>query len=447
MNLADHNQYSTPPARFTRRQWLGRAASSFGALLLPNLAKGALAPAPKARAAIVLFLQGGLSHYESFDPKPDAPAEFRGEFGSIPTTIPGVRFTEHLPLLAQRLNRFSIVRSVYHPTPDHIQAIHITLCGCELAGANIDFKNRNVSPAMGAVVAKARGPCQADLPGYVAIPHRDQLGRRLHYADSGSLGPSFAPLDSGLLPERADAPYMIPGNLDFNPALTVGRLRERVALLECFEGGAKASPFLQSGINLLARGAVARAFDLNREPVALRRRYGDHGMGQEAVLARRLAESGVPFTLVNFALDQIKGQDWDTHEKNFHLMKNVLLPPMDRAVSTLLDDLHERGLLETTLVAILTEFGRTPKINANAGRDHWPNVFSVMLAGGGIKPGIVVGSSTRGGEVPKERPVHMYDVLATIYHQLGVSTDEVYRDSGGRPTPILAEGRPIPELL
>lgn len=430
----------------TRRQWLGHAGRSFGALLLPGLASAA-APAPRARAAIILFLQGGLSHFESFDPKPDAPTEVRGEFGSIATKIPGVRFAEHLPLLAQRLHRFSIVRSAHHPTPDHLQAIHITLCGCELPGANIDFKNRNVSPAMGAIVAKMRGPRQGDLPGYVAIPHKDQLGHRLHYADSGSLGPTFAPVESGMLPDRADLPYTVPANLALNSALGVPRLRERVSLLESLEKQETPNPFLHQGINLLARGAVARSFDLNQEPLALRRRYGDHGMGQETLLARRLAESGVPFTLVNLALDQVKGQDWDTHEKNFHLMKNVLLPPLDQAVSTLLDDLHDRGLLDTTLVAILTEFGRTPKINANAGRDHWPNVFSVMLAGGGIKPGVVLGSSTTGGDEPKQRPVHIYDVLATIYRQLGVQTNGVYRDAAGRPVPIMAEGQPIAELL
>ncbi len=395
----------------------------------------------------MLFLQGGLSHFESFDPKPDAPAEVRGEFGTIATTVPGVRFSEHIPLLAQRLNRFSIVRSAYHPTPDHIQAIHITLCGCELPGANIDSKNRNLSPAMGAVVAKVRGTHESGLPGYVAIPHRDQLGRRLHYGDAGHLGSAFAPIDSGLMPLRADAAYAIPPSYRMNPALTVARLRDRVELMERFEPREPTNSLLHEGINLLARGAVAKAFDLNAEPVELRRRYGDHGMGQETILARRLAESGVPFTLVNLALDQIKGQDWDTHEDNFRLMKNELLPPMDRAVSTLLDDLHERGLLDTTLVAILSEFGRTPKINAKSGRDHWPNVFSVMLAGGGIKPGIVLGSSASGGDVPKDRPVHIYDVLATIYHQLGVPLNETYRDAGGRPVPIMAEGRPIVELI
>lgn len=444
-NCVDSRRPATLVPRFTRRQWLAGAAGSFGALLLPAPARAALGA--KARAAIVLFLQGGLSHFESFDPKPDAPVDVRGEFGSIATNVPGIRFTEHLPLLAQRLHRFSIVRSAHHPTPDHIQAIHVTLCGCELPGANIDFKNHNVSPAMGAVVAKLRGPGLRGLPGYVAVPHCDQLGRRLHYGDAGYLGPSFSPIDSGLLPTRADAPYTIPRNLALNPTLTVGRLQERVELMEGFEGGPRAGAFLHDGINLLMRGPAARAFDLNREPVEQRRRYGEHGMGQEAILARRLAESGVPFTLVNFALDQVKGQDWDTHEQNFRLMKNVLLPPLDRAVSTLLDDLHERGLLETTLVALLTEFGRTPKVNANAGRDHWPNVFSVLLAGGGIKPGIVVGGSTRAGDTPKDRPVHIYDVLATIYHQLGVPTNELFRDSSGRSIPVLAAGRPIPELL
>jgi hypothetical protein len=426
---------------------LGWSASSFGALLLPELARGSNRSAPKAKAAIVLFLQGGLSHFESFDPKPDAPADVRGEFHSIPTTIPGVRISEHLPRLATRLNRFSLVRSAYHPTPDHIQAIHITLCGCELPGASIDARNRNISPAMGAVVARVRSAQQSDLPGYVAIPHRDQLGHRLHYGDAGSLGARFSPIDSGMLPERADEPYVIPANFALSSALTIEQIQDRVALLERFERQEPVNPLIGSAMRLVRRGAVARAFNVNAEPRALRRHYGDHGMGQEAILARRLAESGVPFTLVNFALNQIKGQDWDTHEDNFSLMKDTLLPPMDRAVSTLLDDLHDRGLLSTTLVAILSEFGRTPKINARAGRDHWPHVFSVMLAGGGIKPGIVVGSSTRDGASPKDRPAHIYDVLATIYHQLGIPTDEVYRDSTGRPISVWPDGKPIAELI
>jgi hypothetical protein len=424
-----------------RRQWLG---SLGGAVLLPRPVRAAGSAEPPAKAAIILFLQGGLSHFESFDPKPDAPAEVRGEFGTIPTAIPGIRFSEHIPLLAKRLNRFSIVRSTHHPTPDHIQAIHITLCGCELPGANIDSRNRNLSPAMGSIVSRFRG--RPGLPGYVTVPHRDQLGHRLHYGDAGSLGAAFAPVDSGMLPTRSDLPYDSPRNYRLTPGLTADTLRDRVGLLERFQPG-DSEGLLREGMALLAKGAVAKAFDVNAEPKEMRQRYGDHAIGQETVLARRLAEAGVPFTLVNYALDQVKGQDWDTHEDNFNLMKRNLLPHADRAVSTLLDDLQDRGLLDTTVVAILSEFGRTPKINAKAGRDHWPNVFSVMLAGGGIKPGVVVGSSDSGGAEPKDRPVHIYDVLATIYRQLGISADELIRDAAGRPVAILPEGKPIPELL
>lgn len=435
----------------SRREFLQSAAltsvGSFGALLLPGSARGVSKVAPKAKAAIVLFLQGGLSHFESFDPRPEAPADVRGEFDSIATTIPGVRFSEHLPRLASRLNRFSLIRSAHGATPDHVQAIHMALCGCELPGANIDSKNHNVSPAMGAVVARVRAAQNRELPGYVAVPHRDQLGHRLHYGDAGSLGSPFAPVDSGMLPDRADGAFAIPANFELNRGLTLERIQDRVALLERLEPREPSNPLTAHAVNLLRRGTVARAFNINAEPLALRRRYGDHGMGQEAILARRLAESGVPFTLVNFALDQVKGQDWDTHDDNFKLLKDTLLPPMDRAVSTLLDDLHDRGLLDTTLVALLSEFGRTPKINARAGRDHWPHVFSVMLAGGGIKPGIVVGSSSRDGATPKDRPVHIYDILATIYHLLGVPTDEVYRDTSGRPMNAWPDGKPIAELI
>lgn len=445
--MAIETRIGVIPRPLCRRRFLSTAASSFGAVLMPSLARAAGQPAPRAKAAIILFLQGGLSHYESFDPKPDASSEVRGEFGTIATRIPGVRFTEHLPLLAQRVNRFSIVRSAHHPTPDHIQAIHITLCGREMPGANIDTKNRNESPAMGSIVARMRRADQSELPGYVCVPHRDQLGHRLHYGDAGLLGPTFAPLDSGMLPTRADAPYAIPANLGRHPSLSLDIMRERVQLLEQLGGNLPKDSVHRRGLSLLSRGAAANAFDLSREPLAIRQRYGDHGMGQEALLSRRLAQAGVPFTLVNFALDQIKGQDWDTHVDNFKLMKNTLLPPMDRAVSTLLDDLAERGLLDTTLVAILSEFGRTPRINGQAGRDHWPNVFSVMLAGGGLKPGLVLGSSTRDGAEPRDRPIHIYDVLATIYHQLGVRTDEVFRDATGRPIAVLPEGKPIAELM
>ena len=246
---------------------------SFGALLLPGPAARVRRPGsaegtsghhsvPPGRAVALRELRSQALR--------SAPAEVRGEFRPIATSVPGIHFSEHLPLLAQRLHRFSIVRSAHHPTPDHIQAIHITLCGCELPGANIDSRNHNLSPAMGAVVAKLRGPHQAGLPGYVTIPAcAIRLGRRLHYGDAGYLGPAFSPLDSGMLPVRADAPYSLPENLGLHPSLTVDRLRERVELLEGFTGrGNDEHVRLPRWHQPADPGAVARAFDLNRESVA-----------------------------------------------------------------------------------------------------------------------------------------------------------------------------------
>lgn len=231
------------------------------------------------------------------------------------------------------------------------------------------------------------------------------------------------------------------------------RLEDRLTLLNALGGHAAPAgvdsldKYHRHALEMLSGGVAGGAFDLSREPLRQRERYGHHLWGQQTILARRLAEAGVPFTLLNYTLNQERGQDWDTHEDNFNLMKTRLLPPMDLAVSALLDDLDERGLLDTTLVAMFGEFGRTPKINANAGRDHWEKVFSVMLTGGGLKRGIVVGSSTKAGDLPFERPVHFNDVLATIYRQLGVATDEIFHNAFGQPTPVLARGKVIEELV
>jgi uncharacterized protein (DUF1501 family) len=240
--------------------------------------------------------------------------------------------------------------------------------------------------------------------------------------------------------------------LSLNRDLTSEQLGDRLSLRQVFDVSADATGaglgrHFRQAQDILVRGEAARAFDLSRETRQLRERYGNHLWGQQTILARRLAEAGVPFTLVNFTLDQVKGQDWDTHLDNFNELKNRLLPPMDLAVSTLLDDLESRGLLDTTLVAMFGEFGRTPVINRDAGRDHWHNVFSVMLAGGGLRSGVVVGSSTRGGDLPLDRPIHFNDVVATIYHQMGVPMNEMLRDPLNRPIPVLDGGGPIAELM
>jgi Protein of unknown function (DUF1501) len=436
-----------------RRQLLKYGTGAVGAYFLPRRSRGeqSLRGQAKARQAIFIFLQGGISQYESWDPKPDAPSAFRGEFQPIETNVPGTWITEHLPLLAQQAHRFNLVRSVHHPTPDHIDATHRLLTGYSLPGASIESKNRNANPALGAVVAWSRGKDVRGVPPYVCVPHRDQFGHRLHYGSAAYLGPAYDPFDSGLLPDSSGDRFEVPANLSPQRGLDAGRISDRLDLVSRLGRRSILSeledPFLQSAYEMLSRGVAERAFDVNQEPIEIRKRYGDHGMGQEALLARRLAEAGVPFTLVNFSLNQIKGQDWDTHVDNFGLLKRDLLPHMDRAVSTLLEDLDERGMLESTLVCVVSEFGRTPQINRDSGRDHWPNVFSLLIAGGGLTRGVVVGSSTRAGDEPRHRPVHIYDVLATIYRQLGVSTGEVFRDALGRPLPILAEGTPVSELI
>ena len=446
----------------TRRQWLSGSSGAAAALVLPQILRARESSrqagngdSPPARAAIVLYLQGGVSHYESLDPKPHAPSAYRGQFQPIATSVAGTYFSEHLPLLAARAHKFNVLRSVYVDSPSHPVAIHQTLTGWDLPGADVAGKNRNVThPSIGSWVARYRSNEGSGLPPYVGVPHDAQLGIRVRYATAGLLGGQYEPIFAGLPPDSSTGSYEPPRNLRLNGDLNVARLEERLALLQAFDqnGTRDRSPssldkFHRQACDMLSADKTGVAFDLGREPVALRQKYGDHIWGQQTILARRLAESGVPFTLVNLTLNQLHGQDWDTHVNNFGLMRDTLLPPMDLAVSTLLDDLDDRGLLDTTLVAMFGEFGRTPQINAQGGRDHWEKVCSVMLAGGGLKRGLVVGSSTRAGDVPLDRPIPFNDVLATIYHQLGVPTDEVFYDSLNRPFPVLQSGQVIPELV
>jgi hypothetical protein len=447
---------------FPRRQWLRGGGATAAALLVPQVLQAREAAqqagdrkGSPAKSAIVIYLQGGLSHYESFDPKPLAPSAFRGEFQPISTSVPGTQFCEHLPHLSARANKFNVLRSVYVDSPSHPVAIHMTLTGWDMPGADVAGKNRNVThPSIGSWVARLRPENRPGVPAYVAIPHDGQLGIRVRYGTAGLLGSEFEPVFSGLPPESAVGQYDPPRDLRLNSGLNSSRLEQRLSLLKALDDRQAWTADLKSldtyhrqAYEMLAADAAGTAFDLARESTAIRTRYGDHLWGQQTILARRLAESGVPFTLVNLTLNQAHGQDWDTHVDGFNSLRNTLLPPMDRAVSTLIDDLEERGLLDTTLVAMFGEFGRTPQINGAAGRDHWSNVCSVMMTGGGLKRGMVLGSSTRAGDLPLDRPIHFNDVLATIYHQLGVPTDQVFYDRMNRPIPVLSRGQPIRELL
>jgi hypothetical protein len=443
-------------AAMTRRQWIQGGGALAGAMMWPGLLRAGAKPGSDAPAkqVIVIFLQGGLSHYESFDPKPEAPTAYRSEFGDIRTSVPGVHFAEHLPLLAKRMHKFSLVRSAFVDSPSHETAIHMTLTGWGLDGANTTTKNVNrVHPAMGAVVAKKCADRVPGLPGYVTVPQSGQLGVRVHYGTAGMLGTAYEPIDSGMPSGDLAMPFSGPQDLKLNADTDMRRLADRLALLrgvDKLEGvvdGLGLDTYNERALEMLVSGSASKPFDLGSEPLKNRERYGRHPWGQQALLARRLAEAGVPFTLVNFNQNQKTGQDWDNHQDIFNVMKNRLLPPTDRAISALLDDLEERGLLDSTLVAVYGEFGRTPQINKDGGRDHWNQVCSVMLAGGGLKPGAVVGSSTRAGDLPKDRPTPFNDILATLYHQLGLQTDEIFHDILGRPFPFLPRGKPIEELI
>ncbi len=448
-----------------RRSFLKSSSVAISAIALPGVldsgsgsaravaAGGGKVRRGPAKRAIVILLQGGCSHLETWDLKPGAPSEIRGEFNPIATSVPGISISEHLPLLAKQAQRLNILRSVHHATPSHEAAIHWVLTGYNYPGANTTTKNRNDKPAMGAIVAKVLGPSQPGLPPYVCVPDKGQLGDRVRYASPHFLGMAYDPFESGMPPSNAKAPFRMPPNLSLSKSVDLRRFDHRLQLLqqldqlphtldktEMMDGMDK---FNRRAFELLSHSVTRGAFDLSKESSVLRERYGNTRVGQQAILARRLAEAGVPFTLVNFSINQ----DWDTHSQGFKTLKNARLPNFDRAISTLLDDLEDRGLLDTTLVAVITEFGRTPKINKTAGRDHWSNVFSIVMAGGGLKSGQVIGASNSRGEIPQDRPVHINDVLATIYRQLGVPTDLVHTDDFGRPIPVLYEGKPIPELV
>ena len=407
-------------------------------------------------ACIVFFLDGGPSHLDTLDPKPAAPREVRGDFGVIDTEIPGVALSEQLPLLSQRAKLYALIRSLYHASPSHAPAEHQMLTGW--LGSRPGTARAVIErPSLGSVVSRLRGPRRLATPAYVAIPWS------FHHAYGGSpfgaaayLGAPYEPFESGPLPSSAVGDFRV-RSLTLPGDIPTSRLRHRHQLLATLDRPtSQAAPqrlqqLSQTAFSMLDNPRLREAFDLGREQVALRQKYGAHPWGQGALLARRLVEAGVTFTMMQCGLRQ----DWDTHQKNFTTLKNKLLPPLDRAVAALLDDLRQRGLLEKTLVMVIGEFGRTPRIGEvtsnnttdDSGRDHWSRCFSALVAGGGIAGGQVVGASDRMGGDPQDRPVHAQDLFATMYHLLGIDYHTLFSDAQERPIPVLADGQPIRELL
>lgn len=392
---------------------------------------------------IILFLKGGLSTIDTWDIKPDAPSEFRGSFQPIDTNVSGIRIGEHTPLCAQQMDKFSLVRSFGHRNSDHGPADHYMLTGYHpLPGFNPNLTPNNQRPAHGSIVARKLGP-RGSVPPYVCLP-------RLHSsAGPAYLGAAVAPL---VVEADPNAPnFSVP---DLTPPLAIrsDRLSSRKELrgqIDRFQksgeiaanrGAQAVDIFQQKAFELMTSAAARAAFDIHEEPEKLREAYGRNSLGQSCLMARRLVEAGVRCVTIDHT-------NWDTHDNNFNVLKNDLLPLLDRGMSTMLSDLSQRGLLDTTLVVITGEFGRTPRINPNAGRDHWGPSFTVALAGGGIQGGRVVGKSDARAEKPDGNSYGPADLSATMYRLMGINPDEEFYTPEGRPVKIADNGRPIVELL
>ena len=401
---------------------------------------------------IILWMRGGPSQHETWDPKPDAPQEYRGAFGAMRTKVPGIQICDLLPLSAGIMDKWSIVRSLHHADAGHSRGDQICFTGYP-AGA-VDAQN--YYPSCGSIVAKQLQPQNRKLPAYVVIP------RNLPGTGPAYLGARHAAFETGADPAQA-GPFSVP-NFSLTGGISMDRLDSRRNLLagiDHLRRDVDASgqmetmdEFQQQAWDMVTNEHARTAFDLDAEPAKVRERYGfmpeykaptpDRcdvpAWSQRILLARRLIEAGVRLVTVDCRW-------WDTHVKGYETMRDGFLPRWDRAYTALIEDLHERGLLDSTLVLAWGEFGRTPKINATGGRDHWPGVFSAALAGGGVCGGRVVGASDSKGGEPADNAKTPQDVLATVYQHLGIDVAAQYPDHSGRPHPVLPSGKPILELF
>lgn len=463
-------------AKFSRRRLIEIGFSSaLGATMTalprrPTFAaeqprEGAAASPGRAKSVLFLFLFGGPSHLDTFDPKPEAPAEVRGEFQTIATATSGLRICEHLPLFAARMNRWALVRSMTcNPTfGDHRLAVHGLLGGIDElpAGAGLAASRRDW-PSWCAGVKYARASKHVrgggdDLPASVMLPSEVvDPGTGLYPGQNGGLlGPQYDPFQ--IRDNPADPKYLVDASLRMPPGITVERLASRHALLADLERqqaklASQAASYgdrRREAFSVLTSGRLSQALDIAQEPEAVRDRYGRHVFGQSMLMARRLIEAGVPIVQANVSYHAL----WDTHYNNFVALRD-LLPQLDRAVSNLTDDMHSSGLLDETLIVLMGEFGRTPKLVipngsishfTSPGRDHWMTCFFGLFAGAGVRGGQVIGRSDAVGAIPVTRPYRHSDVAATVYSALGIDPATEIHDALGRPL-RLNNGRAIEAL-
>jgi uncharacterized protein (DUF1501 family) len=465
--------------RFLQIGGLGLVGLGLGDLLRHEAE--AAAETPRARSVIYLFQSGGPAQHETWDPKPEAPDSVRGEFAPIETATPGVQICEHLPELARRSDRYALLRSLSHASNDHSLGHHIMLTGLDTMPVGFDPNRptRNDWPSIASVVRYATRDASGEFPSAVVLPHLliHRLGRTIPGQMSGRMDQRFDPWLLKVAPDcpggygacpscfhfehldfrhNGSSEFTAPG-LDLPEGLTLPRLGSRAALLSSIEAFRRASDrraaslpmdrYRSQALALLTSERTARAFDLRREDPRTLDRYGQHQFGRSLVLARRLVEAGVRLIQVNLGVDE----SWDTHQNAWPVLKTKLLPPLDQALSALLDDLDVRGLLDSTLIVMGGEFGRTPRIStlpgaARPGRDHWGAVQSLFFAGAGVRGGNVVGASDRIGGYPRTVAYHPSDLAATIYDALGLGPNPEFQDRLGRPF-MATTGKPIAALF
>lgn len=418
----------------------------------------------RIKACLLLFQAGGVSHIDTFDMKPDQSANIRGEFSPIASNVPGMPVCEHLPRVAQQMDKVCVVRSVHHKMLCHNPAAYCSLSGREVGAAKAVSSTTNAKqddyPNYGSFIAKLQPP-PADLPAFVQLPFTLYNGpAKTPGQNGGYLGREYDPFLISKNPNDAD--FSI-DELQSQPEMNRNRFSHRQTLLQTLDSQEAAlersgavdsmDVYYRRAFSLLTTRRTKKAFDIAEEPLQVRERYGRNLVGQSTLLGRRLIEAGVPFVTVYSPVDHIEKVSWDTHRNNFPLLKKTLLPPADQSLAALLEDMQQRGLLDETLVIWLGEFGRSPRIgytqsnntNNQGGRDHHPQCYTILLAGGGIRGGTYFGASDRQGWYPKDNPVHPGDLAATIFAAFGFDHRQKVYDHLNRPHRI-SEGTPISEI-
>ena len=412
-------------------------------LTLPRLlelqAKAASEKPAKAKSCIFLFLEGGPPHMDMFDPKPESPSDYRGPFKTINTNVPGTFLSEHLPLCSKIADKYTIIRSHSHNDNGHTTGYHLVMTGHKASFADGDnpIPNNDHYPSLGSVVSRGLGPI-GPMPSYINLPHPMAAG------GPGFYGAQHAPFVIESDPSQPDFEVR-----DLFPSSSPARQSIRNQLLSGIEklerprihGPAKAlSEYYERAYTLINSPSAKKAFNIHEESTKIREMYGHTQVGQCALLGRRLIEGGCRFV-------GIDSPGWDVHFNCFPSLSSDLIPPTARAFSALITDLESRGLLDETLVVMMGEMGRTPRVNAQAGRDHWSMAQSIVLAGGGIQPGQVIGKTDKNATAPITRPVTVDDLLRTIVTLMGIDPEKQYYDALGRPHPIVAGGELIEELM